>query len=180
MVAVHIHPHPQLKRLRRLLSKVEITITVCLVHRHTHLRPCLGQCWALGSFEIVGRFPGIWYLFVKISNLQWVYILLSKAFVFWFQEWFCTVFFCFLYHVINRKQINKCSFFPLSLTNFFFDNPGQRIRQRILSDPVESNQPTKFDRILGCGPIFGSLVLGSDGILVSEFDGTYRWLLTDL
>jgi hypothetical protein len=36
------------------------------------------------------------------------------------------------------------------------------------------------DRILGCGPTFGSLVLESDGILVPEFDGTYRWVLTDL
>jgi len=55
-------------------------------------------------------------------------------------------------------------------------NPGQKIR----SDPVESNQPTKFDRIPGCGLTFGSLVLKSDGILLSEFDGTYRWVLTDL
>ncbi len=56
------------------------------------------------------------------------------------------------------------------------NDPGQRIR----SDPVGSNQPTKSDRIPGCGPIFESLVLESDGILVSEFEGTYRWVLTDL
>jgi hypothetical protein len=36
------------------------------------------------------------------------------------------------------------------------------------------------DRIPGCGPTFGSPVLESDGILVSKFDGTYRWVLTDL
>ncbi len=45
---------------------------------------------------------------------------------------------------------------------------------------IGSNQPTKSDRIPGCGPTFGSLVLESDGILVSEFDGTYRWVLIDL
>jgi hypothetical protein len=55
-------------------------------------------------------------------------------------------------------------------------NPAQRIR----SESVESNQPTKSDRIPGCRPTFVSLVLKSDGILVSEFDGTYRWVLTDL
>jgi hypothetical protein len=47
-------------------------------------------------------------------------------------------------------------------------------------DPVGSNQPTKSDGIPGCGPSFGSLVLESDGILVSEFDGTLRRVLTDL
>jgi hypothetical protein len=36
------------------------------------------------------------------------------------------------------------------------------------------------DRIPGCGPMFGSLVLESDGILVSEFGGALRWVLTDL
>jgi hypothetical protein len=51
-----------------------------------------------------------------------------------------------------------------------------------------SKNPTGFlsdlyvnsDRIPGCGPTFGSLVLESDRILVSEFDGTYRWVLTGL
>ncbi len=35
------------------------------------------------------------------------------------------------------------------------------------------------DRIPGCEPTFGSLVFEPDGILVSEFDGNYRWVLTD-
>jgi hypothetical protein len=60
---------------------------------------------------------------------------------------------------VNRKRL---------LTHY----PGQRIRQRFRSDPVESNQPTKSDRIPGCGPTFGSLV--------SEFEETYQWVLTDL
>ncbi len=30
------------------------------------------------------------------------------------------------------------------------------------------------DGIPGCGPTFGSLVLESDGILLSKFNGTYR------
>jgi hypothetical protein len=53
-----------------------------------------------------------------------------------------------------------------------FANPGQRIRQRIRSDQVGFNQPTKSERIPRCGPTFGSLVMESDGILRSEFDGT--------
>jgi hypothetical protein len=40
--------------------------------------------------------------------------------------------------------------------------------------------PIGTDRILGFGPTFGSLVLESDRILVSEFDGNYRWVLTGL
>jgi hypothetical protein len=50
--------------------------------------------------------------------------------------------------------------------------PGERIRQRIRSDPVGSNQPAKSDQIPGFGMTFGSLML--------EFDGTQRWVLTDL
>jgi len=47
-------------------------------------------------------------------------------------------------------------------------------------NPIGSNQPTKSDQILGWGLTFGSLLLESDRILVSESDGIYGWVLTDL
>jgi hypothetical protein len=77
-------------------------------------------------------------------------------------------------------------------------NTAQRILQRIRWDPsvgIRRNLSVGFERLLlsqvkesdnesdripGCGATFKSLVLESDGILVSEFDGTYRWALTDL
>jgi hypothetical protein len=66
----------------------------------------------------------------------------------------------------------------LNITKLIFLQPPRS--KNPTANPIGSNQPTKSDRIPGCGPTFGSLVLESDGILVSEFEGTYRWVLTDL
>ena len=49
-----------------------------------------------------------------------------------------------------------------------------------MTDPIESGHSTKSGGIPGCGPEFGFPVLESDGILVSELDGTYWWAKTDL
>ncbi len=71
--------------------------------------------------------------------------------------------------VIDKYIIfNDCCF------NLTKNYPGYRIRQRIRLYPLGPNQPTKPDRIPSCGPTFRSLVLESDSILVSDFDGTYR------
>ncbi len=58
------------------------------------------------------------------------------------------------------------------------DHDYERVNEFVSSQIQESDNES--DRITGCGPTFGSLVLESDEILVSEFDGTYRWVLTDL
>ncbi len=50
----------------------------------------------------------------------------------------------------------------------------------LIEDAQVKESDNESDQIPGCGLIFGSLVLESDGILVSKFDGTYRWVLTDL
>ncbi len=50
-----------------------------------------------------------------------------------------------------------------------------RIREKLrLTGMDYTTQVKESDRILGCEPTFGSLVLEPDGILVSEFDGNYR------
>jgi hypothetical protein len=52
------------------------------------------------------------------------------------------------------------------------DHDYERVNEFVSSQVQESDNES--DRIPDCGPTFGSLVLGSNEILVSEFDGTYR------
>ncbi len=43
-----------------------------------------------------------------------------------------------------------------------------------LMNTYAKESDNESDRISGYGPAFGSLVLESDGILLSEFNGTYQ------
>jgi hypothetical protein len=69
---------------------------------------------------------------------------------------------------LDRTRPDETGFWPVH--DIEIDIPRSKNQTK---NPIGSNQPTKPDRIPGCGPTFGSLVLESDGILMTEPIGEF-------